>query len=35
MKQLTEATETGEIDPQKPARYYLDHLNAHREQYGL
>ncbi len=35
MKQLAAAVESGEIEPQQPAAYYLDHLAQHREDYGL
>jgi len=35
MKQLTVAVEAGEIEPQKPAEYYIDYLSEHRDEYGL
>ena len=35
IKQLTAATEAGELEPQKPAEYYVEYLAAHREEYGL
>ncbi|KPK14576.1 MAG: hypothetical protein AMJ62_12770 [Myxococcales bacterium SG8_38] len=35
MKQLEAAVEAGEIEAQKPAAYYIEHLAAHRERYGL
>jgi poly(A) polymerase len=35
MKQLTAAAEAGQVDPQKPADYYIDYLAAHRKEYGL
>ena len=35
MKQLTAAVEAGDIEPQKPADYYIDYLGAHRKEYAL
>jgi poly(A) polymerase len=35
MRQLAEAVESGEIEAQKPAQYYIEHLAAHRHKYGL
>ena len=35
MKHLTAAVEAGEIDAQRPAEYYLEYLEAHREEYGF
>jgi poly(A) polymerase len=35
MKQLSLAVEAGEIEPQKPAEYYIDYLSEHQEEYGL
>ncbi len=35
MKRLTAAAESGEIEAGQPAKYYLEHLRAHREEYGL
>ncbi len=35
MKQLTATVETGELEPQQPADYYLAHLDENRDQYGL
>jgi poly(A) polymerase len=35
MKELAAAVEAGEIEAQQPARYYIEHLAAHRQRYGL
>jgi hypothetical protein len=35
MKQLEADGEAGEIDAQRPAAYYVEHLAAHRNRYGL
>ena len=35
IKQLTAAAEAGEVEPEQPAKYYIDFLAAHREAYGL
>ena len=35
MRQLTAAAEAGEVEPQKPAEYYIEYLAAHQEEYGL
>jgi len=35
MKQLEADVETGEIEARRPAAYYVEHLAAHRERYGL
>ena len=35
IKQLTAAAEAGEVEPEQPAKYYIDYLAAHREAYGL
>ncbi len=35
MKQLTAAAEAGEVAAQQPAEYYIEYLEAHREEYGL
>ncbi|MGD8606766.1 MAG: HDIG domain-containing protein [Myxococcales bacterium] len=35
IKELAAAVESGEIEAQKPAQYYIEHLAAHREKYRL
>ena len=35
IKQLTEAVETGEVDPHKPAAHYIDYLATHKKKYAL
>ncbi len=35
MKQLTAAAEAGDVEPQRPAEYYIAYLRAHRAEYGL
>ncbi len=35
MKLLAQAVDAGEIEPQKPAQYYIEHLAAHRQKYDL
>jgi len=35
IKQLTTAAEAGELEPQKPAEYYIEYLLTHREEYAL
>ena len=35
MKQLTAAAEAGEIEAQRPAEYYIEHMASHRDKYGL
>lgn len=35
MKQLADAVESGEVEAQMPAQYYIAHLAAHRAKYGL
>jgi hypothetical protein len=35
MRQLAAAAEAGEIEAQRPAEYYLEHLASHRQEYGL
>jgi len=35
IKHLTDAAEAGELEPQKPASYYIDHLTTHRKKYDL
>lgn len=35
MKKLEQAAEAGELEARKPAAYYLEHLAAKREEYGL
>ena len=35
MRRLTAAVEAGEIEAQRPADYYLEHLASHRSEYGL
>jgi poly(A) polymerase len=35
MKQLTAAVESGEVEAEQPAEYYIEYLAAHRNAYGL
>ena len=35
MKHLTTAVESGELEAEKPAEYYIEYLTAHRDAYGL
>jgi poly(A) polymerase len=35
MKQLSAAVEDGEVEGQQPAEYYIEHLRAHQQEYGL
>ena len=35
MKQLTAAAEAGDVEAQQPAKYYVEYLAAHRDEYGL
>lgn len=35
MKDLAHAVEDGEIEAQQPFEYYIEHLRAHRDDYGL
>ena len=35
MKKLTAAVESGEVEAEQPADYYIEYLAAHRDAYGL
>jgi len=35
IKQLTEAVETGEVEPHKPAAHYIDYLTTQKKKYAL